>query len=79
MRNRARAHLGVADVQVAVWLWREARHDLAARARQVLRQLGGAVGDAHDAALVAEVDGRVDLWGVYAFVCRVCVAVTATA
>jgi hypothetical protein len=36
--TKGEAHLGVADVEVAVGLWREARHPLAARRRQVLRE-----------------------------------------
>ena len=36
--TKGEAHLGVADVEVAVGLRREARHPLAARRRQVLRE-----------------------------------------
>ena len=58
--GRAPAHLGVADVEVAVGLGREARDDAAARLRQVRRQLVGAVADAQ-LAPVAERHRRLHL------------------
>mmetsp|Transcript_11136 Transcript_11136/g.36658 ORF Transcript_11136/g.36658 Transcript_11136/m.36658 type:complete len:530 (-) Transcript_11136:70-1659(-) len=50
--------LGVPDVEVAVRLGREARHNLALRRGEVLVQLGTRVGGSPDGA-VAEVDGGV--------------------